>query len=185
MKNSIVPGSLSALAQGANVGLAEAFMSADAIILVDTSGSMSAHDDDRQSRYSRACKELKQLQANLSGRIAVVSFSCQAQFDPGGVPTNHGGGTNMAEALRYVHLADGLVDRFILISDGEPNSAQDALTEAKKFTTRIDTIFIGPEGGAGAEFLKRLAAASGGTSQTIKQAGLLSERIEVLMIGAA
>jgi hypothetical protein len=181
---AITKGSLSALANGANVGLAEAFMSADTIIIVDTSGSMDSRDGDGFTRYERACSELRQLQANLSGRIAVISFSSGVQFDPGGVPTFHGGGTNMAEALRYVHIADGLVDRFILISDGEPDSAQDALVEAKKFTTRIDTIYIGAEGGHGAAFLKKLAAASGGTAQSIKQAGLLAEKIEVLMLTA-
>jgi Mg-chelatase subunit ChlD len=183
--SNIVIGSVAALAKQANVGLAEAFMSADTIILLDCSGSMHANDDDRSSRYERACKELEKLQANLQGRIALIAFNNDAHYCPGGAPIPARGGTNVTGALQFVFVADGCVDRFVLISDGEPNDEASALTEARRFTTRIDCIFVGPEGGPGADFLKRLAAASGGTSQTIKGASLLSERIEVLMLTGA
>lgn len=183
--SNIVKGSLSQLAQASNMGLAEAFLSADTIILVDTSGSMASTDGDSQTRYDRACQELTKLQANLAGRIAVIAFSSGPQFCPGGVPTFFGFGTNVAEVLKYVYVADGVVDRFILISDGHPDDEQAALDKAKKFTTKIDTVYIGPEGGHGQGFLKRLAAASGGKAQTIQQAGLLAEKIEVLMLAAA
>lgn len=183
MNQSIVKGSLSQLAQASNVGLAEAFMTADTIILVDTSGSMDNTDPGCQkTRYQLACQELKKLQAHLAGRIVVISFSTGAQFCPGGVPAYIGMYTDVAEALRFVHVADGVVDRFILISDGHPDSEYEALAEAEKFTTRIDCIYIGPEGGSGHGFLKRLADASGGKAQTIQQAGLLAEKIEVLML---
>lgn len=183
---NIVKGSLSAIAQAANTSLAEAFMHADTVIIVDTSGSMASRDHgDSQTRYERACKELATLQANLQGRIAVIAFSNEVEFCPGGVPTFFGGGTQMAKALKFAHVADQAVDRFILISDGEPHDETETLKQAKRFKTKIDCIFVGAEGSAGAEFLKRLAAASGGTSQAIKGASLLSERIEVLMLTAA
>jgi Mg-chelatase subunit ChlD len=180
----IVKGSLGAMAQAANSSLAEAFMSADTVILVDTSGSMASFDNDRLSRYDRACEELERLQGNLEGRIAVISFSGNVSFCPSGVPINYGGGTDIAGALKFAHVADGCVDRFILISDGEPQDESAALREAKKFTTKIDTIFIGSEGGDGQDFLHRLAAASGGSSATIKQAAQLGEKIERLMLTA-
>jgi hypothetical protein len=199
--SNMTKGSLGELSQAANMGLAEAFMSADTIILVDTSGSMQDRDDIAETvgmfgtpqygqkygptRYERACAELIKLQANLSGRIAVMSFSSHTVYCPGGVPDFLQGGTNIAEALRFVHIADGVVDRFVLISDGEPQEPEAALAEARKFTTPISTIFIGSEGGPGQAFLKRLADASGGTAQTIQQAGLLAEKIEVLMLTAA
>lgn len=183
MTYAITKGSLSDLAQASGAGLAEAFLSADTIILVDTSGSMNSYDGTRDTRYDRACAELARLQANLQGRIAVFAFSHTCEFCPGGVPTYFGQGTAMAQALETVHPADGLVDRFVLISDGYPDNGQDALTQARRFTTRIDCVFIGSEGDAGADFLRRLSDLSGGTSQAIG-VGLLSERIERLMIGA-
>lgn len=181
----LVKGSLGQIAAAGSMGLAEAFMSADAVILVDTSGSMAETDGAGSTRYKRACAELTRLQANLAGRIAVVAFSREVEFCPGGIPTFFGGGTDVAAALRFVHVADGVVDRFILISDGEPQSESDAMREARRFATKIDTIYIGPEGGAGADFLRRLAAASGGTSATIKGAALLGEKIERLMLAGA
>lgn len=181
----IVKGSLSAIAQAANSSLAEAFMHADTVILVDTSGSMEDRDGTHQTRYDRACTELRRLQANLEGRIAVISFSTAAEFCPGGVPTFQRGGTMIGRALEFIHIADGCVDRFILISDGEPQDETEAMAWARQFTTKIDTLFIGDESAAyGPAFLKRLAAASGGTSATIKTAQL-SERIERLMLVGA
>lgn len=184
MTNAITPGSLSDLAHRNGAGLAEAFLSADTIILVDTSGSMNSRDGTSQTRYDRACAELARLQANLQGRIAVFAFSSSCDFCPGGVPTYFGAGTAMATALETVHPADGLVDRFVLISDGAPDNALDTLAVARRFTTKIDTVFIGSEGESGADFLRQLSALSDGTAQAV-QAGLLSERIERLMLGAA
>ena len=185
MTHAMTKGSLSDLAAQHGGSLAEAFLSADTIILVDTSGSMASRDGDTQTRYDRACAELAQLQANLAGRIAVMAFSTDVKFCPGGVPHYYGLGTDMVKALEFVRPADGLVDRLILISDGEPDQALATLALAAKFETQIDCIFIGPEVSPGADFLRRLAKASGGTSQAIAQASLLSERIERLMLAGA
>ena len=184
---ALVKGSLSAMARQGNVGLAEAFLNADTVILVDTSGSMNVSDgrDDRRSRYERACDELARLQGSLQGRIAVISFSTTALFCPAGTPAYLGGGTNLAGALEFVQIADGVVDRFIVISDGQPDNEGKALKVAAQFTTTIDTIFIGAPGSAGADFLRRLAAARGGQAVTIAGAARLAERVERLLLGAA
>ena len=183
---AIIAGSLTAMARQGNVGLAEAFLSADTVILVDTSGSMNTIDDraDRRTRYERACAELARLQRGLAGRIAVISFSTTARFCPAGVPVYQGGGTNLAGALQFVHIADGVVDRFIVISDGCPDHAEKALQVAAQFTTPINTIFIGQPGDGGADFLRRLAGVRGGQSMTIATAQI-AERVERLMLGAA
>jgi hypothetical protein len=196
--SNIIKGSLNAIARDKNMGLAEAFLTADTVILVDTSGSMEQRDEvasmfgspERRtagsglSRYQRACDELAKLQANLEGRIAVISFSTTSMFCPDGTPFNLRGGTNLAGALEFVQVADGVVDRFIVISDGWPDDAEKALAVAKKFTTTIDTIFIGPPGDSGEDFLRRLAAASGGQSMNIKTAQI-AEKVERLMLNAA
>lgn len=178
MSNSLVPGSLQAISQQAGQSLAESFLSADAIVIVDTSGSMSGRP------YEQACEELRKLQASLPGQVAVISFSDRPVFCPGGVPHYSGGGTNLARALAFIHVADGCEMRFVVISDGYPDDAQAALREAGKFTSRIDTVYIGPEGGPGADFLRKLAAASGGqySKNEIKE---LAKRVERLLLAAA
>lgn len=197
MGTSLIPGSLGAIAAQSGASLAQSFMQADVIVLVDTSSSMGERDVDTperpafgaepgpskagRTRYQAAVGELKKLQASLPGRIAVVSFSTIVKFCPGGVPENLQGGTNMAEALAYVRPADGCGMQFFLISDGEPHDPDATLVEAKKFTDPIITVFVGS--GPGAAFLARLAALTGGTTaqKSIPQlaahiGGLLSDK---------
>lgn len=192
MSNALVPGSLQAIAQQSGQSLAESFLSADAIILVDTSGSMDARDvptttweqQVMRSRYEAACDELRKLQAALPGQVVVVAFSDRPEFAPGGVPRYIGSGTDLARALAFVHAADGCDMRFIVISDGQPNDQEAALREAKKFRSRIDTVFVGPEGDLGAAFLKKLADASGG-QYSKNEVHQIAERVERLLLAAA
>lgn len=175
---ALVPGSLQAIAQRDGQSLAESFLGADAIILVDVSGSMSG------SPYEQACAELKKLQAQLPGKVAVIAFSDRPEFAPAGVPRYIGSGTDLARALGFVHVADGCDMRFIVISDGYPNDADAALRQAKKFRDRIDVVYIGPEGGSGEAFLRQLAQASGGQYST-NQIHQLAERVGQLLLAAA
>jgi hypothetical protein len=157
-----VPGSLAQQAAANHISLAETFVSADVIVIVDTSGSMGSHDGTERSRYSRACDELRKIQASMPGKIAVLSFSDEVKFYPSGVPVNFGQGTDLAKALKFAKIADVPEMRFIIISDGDPNDEQEALTEATKFKNHIDTIYIGPIGESGEKFLALLASKSGG-----------------------
>jgi Mg-chelatase subunit ChlD len=169
MSKSIVQGSLAAVAKQEGQSLAESFLSADAVIIVDTSGSMDARDvpgKADQSRYRVACDELARLQAELPGKVAVVAFSSTVQFVWGGQPPFLNGGTDMAEALRFVKPADGCGMRLVLISDGEPNDPDATMQVAKGFASPIDCVFVGPPGSRGANFLKQLSAATGGTHHT-------------------
>lgn len=174
---AVVPGSLQAVAESQNQTLAESFLSADAIVLVDTSGSMAG------TAYQQACAELRKLQADLPGKVAVVAFSDKPEFAPSGTPRYIGSGTDLAGALKFVHCADDCGIRFIAISDGYPNDAEAALREAERFKSRIDTVFIGPEGDAGADFLRRLAAASGG-QYSKNQVHQIAERAKTLLLAA-
>lgn len=171
--NRIIPGSLAAIAQSNTTSVAESFLSADTIVLVDTSASMEevdAVDEGRRaSRYQRACKELTRLQATLAGKIAVISFSGHAEFCPGGIPTMIGQNTDLAKALRFAHVADNCDIQFVVISDGAPDDTDEALEEAAKYRSTISTVFIGPAGGTGEEFLQRLARASGGRAKNVQR----------------
>lgn len=186
MSNAIVTGSLRAISQATNKSIAESFVNADCIVIVDVSGSMGCMDSrGGQSRYAVACNELADLQKNLPGKIAVLAFSDSCMFCPDGQPFNMGAGTNLAGALKFARVADVSGMRFIVISDGWPDSPAEALQVAKSFKNRIDTIYVGPEGmGDGREFLNQLAAAHGGLSVTADRAKELSASAQRLLLSA-
>lgn len=181
---AIVPGSLSDVAQSSHMSLAESFLSCDTIVLVDVSGSMEAHDSrGGQRRYDVACAELAKLQASNSGKIGVIAFSTETVFVPGGIPPMLGTGTNLAGALRFARVADVPGIRFVVISDGQPDDAEAALTEAAQYKARIDCIHVGPESdSASRRFLDRLARAHGGTQVTAAHAQELAAAVERLML---
>ena len=184
--NAIVPGSISAIAQTSGKSIAEIFLGADLIAVIDTSGSMGAHDSrDGLSRYDVACKELATLQSTMPGKVAVISFSDRAEFNPGGVPTFFGSGTDLARALTFSKVADVEGVRFVLISDGEPNDKEAALDVAKTYKNRIDVIYVGPEEyPAGRDFLTKLAQSSGGKSVTASCAKELATSVTNLLLNA-
>lgn len=185
MPTAIVPGSIGAIAQRDGISIAESFLSADVIVIVDVSGSMAAHDSrGGQQRYEVACQELARLQRDLPGRIAVVAFSSSVQFVPGGVPPFLSGNTDLAAALRFVQVADGTV-RFIVISDGYPDEPERTLALASQFRSQIDVVYVGPESDRiGREFLEMLARAAGGRYVVANRAAELAERVQTLMLGA-
>jgi Mg-chelatase subunit ChlD len=184
MNTAIVAGSISAMAQNQNKSIAESFVNAEIVVIVDTSGSMSDRDSrGGLSRYDVACEELAALQGSLPGKIAVMAFSNQVQFCPAGEPIYFGGGTDLAGALLFCKLADLPGMRFILISDGEPDDPKRALDVAKTYQNRIDVIYVGPENHpSGRDFLQKLAQATGGVSVTADRAKELQAQIEQLLL---
>ena len=184
MSNQIVTGSISFLAQQGNKSIAETFMQADCIILVDTSGSMNSQDSrNGKSRYDVACEELILLQKNLPGKCAVISFSSDATFCPGGIPNFQQGGTNMVNALQFVKMADLPEMHFIMISDGEPDDEYRTLEVAKTFQNHIDVIYVGPEEYPhGHAFLEKLASATGGKAMTADRAKELAASVTKLLL---
>jgi Mg-chelatase subunit ChlD len=191
VNNQLVKGSLSALSQRDNLSLAESFLNVDAVLIVDMSGSMSAEDaPGGKSRYEAAEAELIRLQEANPGKIAVIAFSGTVEFCPSGIPPRLGGGTNMAQALRFVKPTDGLA-RIILISDGCPDDPEKTLAVARTFEGKIDTVYIGPRGKPliyshnGQEFLQKLAQQSGGVFAQGKAPGLLAENVTLLLQASA
>ena len=186
MTRQIVVGSIADVAKRSGTSIAESFMACDAMVIVDVSGSMAATDSrGGKSRYEVAIEELAALQASMPGKVAVVEFSDSPQFVPGGVPIHLGGSTDLAAALRFAHMIDGTGIRFIVVSDGEPDDAADALGVAATFEGQIDTVYVGPERNPiGRDFLLRLAAASGGQSVTADRAQELAAKIETLLLHA-
>jgi len=182
--NAIVPGSLSAVAGSEGMSLAESFVSADAVILVDCSASMDMPDSrGGRRRFDVALEELAALQAHMPGKIAVIAFSSSVQFVPGGKPPFLCESTDLASALRFAKMADVDGMRFVIISDGVPDDAQEALAIAATFHARIDTVFVGPETHpTGRAFLQQLATAKGGQSVTADRAQELAAITEQLLL---
>lgn len=183
---SIIPGSLGAIAQANNKSLAETFCQCDHIIIMDTSGSMYTNDSrGGKSRYDVALEELTQLQKNLPGKVAIISFSDDTVFCPSGVPAFMGGGTQLTRALNFVKVADLPGMDFILVSDGDPDDRTGALKIAATFTQKINVIYVGPESRPdGRDFLAKLANATGGTTVTASSANNLLSKIETLLLTA-
>lgn len=187
MNTDIVKGSLAQVALAQGVSLAESFMDAAALIIVDVSGSMAAKDSrGGQSRYDVALEELKSLQARLPGKCAIVAFSDTTLFVPGGVPPLLGAGTNLRGALQFARVADVPDMRFVVISDGMPDDQDGALAEAAKYRAHISTVYVGPETDheGGRAFLAQLAAKSGGQSVTADRAQELAAKTATLLLGA-
>lgn len=185
MNNQIVVGSLGAIARQNNKSLAESFMQCDLIIMVDCSGSMASTDSrGGKSREVVAAEELKNLQNSLPGKIAVIGFASGARFCPSGIPSAEGGMTNMADALKFVKIADAIPDmKFFLISDGQPDNEGETLKVAKTFKNHISTIYVGPEDSpSGRDFLQKLAAATGGQTITADRAKELAASVQTLLL---
>jgi Mg-chelatase subunit ChlD len=183
MSNALVKGSIGAIAKDSGKSLAQTFISADVVVLVDTSGSMGSPDSrGGRSRYDVACEELAALQTGLPGKIAVISFSDRTMFCPDGIPFNLRGGTDLAGALRFARVADVPGMRFIIVSDGEPDEPQAALNEAAKYRAQIDVIYVGSETSPlGRDYLTQLARLSGGTTVTAEAAKQLASTAQLLL----
>ena len=181
-KNNI-PGSLAHQAATTGQSIAQTFVGADVIVLVDTSSSMTDRDQTHKRRYERACDELAKVQASLPGKIAVLSFADFTLFCPSGIPTQPCGMTDLTGALKFAKIADLDGMQFIIISDGEPNEESSALQVASTYRNKIDTIYIGPERGGGQRFLERLAQMSGGKAVKDFAAKQLESSVRGLLNG--
>lgn len=184
MSDKLVYGSLQDISNRSGRPIAETFLSVDALVMVDTSASMTANDcQNGQRRYDVACDQLTKLQKELPGKIGVISWSSRTVFCSSGIPMFLREGTDLAGVLRFIKPADGTGIKLILISDGEPDSESEALRLAKQFKSKLSTIFVGPESSPGRDFLRRLAEATGGQSvtQSINQLGQLSQTVKGLL----
>lgn len=185
MSNAIVPGSLSAIAQQNNCSLSESFLSCDALVLLDMSGSMESCDTPSgESRRKVATDQLIRLQKDNAGKLALICFADSVVFCPAGFPQDCGGSTRLERALEYIKPADDCGMKIIIISDGSPNSPEQCLNVARTFKNKVDTIYIGPEGDyeGGRKFLEKLASVTGGQALKSDAPGLLSKEVETLLL---
>lgn len=183
---ALIVGSLSDISQQTSKPLAETLMHVDAILIVDTSGSMMSKDaPGGKMRHVAAADELRRLQQDMPGKIGVVAFSSEVKLCPSGVPERFNGGTDMAGALNFIKDFDDTGIKFVLISDGEPDSQSETLKVAHTFKSPISCCYIGPEDGHhGRRFLDKLANATGGTHIAAREIGMLAEPVMQLLLRA-
>ena len=179
-KHSSVKGSLQSVANKSLITVAQAFVDCDVVVLLDVLASMMTADGQNyyhtsphaETRYRKACNQLAKLQHDNPGKVCLICFDHQQTFEPSGIARHPNGSTDVAGALSYIWKADGLGLKFVLISDGEPDDDESAIAIARQFKSRIDCLFIGPEGSSGQDFLRRLAAVTGGKFDPLNTKGI-------------
>lgn len=183
MNSQIVVGSQSDIAQKQGRSLAETFLNAEIVLLIDVSGSMGYQDaPNGMTRWEYAQEQLTHLQGLHPGKIALVEFSTMTYYRPNGQLSEPNGSTAMDDGLKFIKVADDCGLKIILVSDGDPDDRQAALNEASKFKTKIDAIYCGLEGGPGQAFLQQLVNKTGGQFFTAAQPGMIGEGIEILLL---
>lgn len=186
MSNQIIIGSQQDIANKQNISLAQSFLSAKIIILFDNSGSMHANDaPGNRTRLAVAEEHLTIIQGKYPGQVALICFACEVEYAPSGKPISVGGSTDLAAGLRFIQMADDCGMKIVIVSDGEPNSKDDALYVASQFKSKFDVIYVGSENDyrGGRQFLEQLASVTGGQFFQGDEPGMLAESIEILLLG--
>lgn len=153
-KQTSVQGSIYDLAFRSGEQVEALIADVEVVVMIDTSSSMDSYE--KPTRYEQAVEALTQIQAQYPGKVLVISFNNVAKYELSGVPGHPVGSTNMTNALELASRFDGTGIRFILISDGMPNSPVTARGVARNFIDPIDTIYIGPDDGQGLKFLQSI-----------------------------
>ena len=171
MADALVTGSFAEVQKTTGTGMARSWLRVEAVLVVDVSSSMGTADSgdaNRERRVTVAAREVAKLQRRLPGKLAIVPFNHSADWDPAGRLPEPAGSTNVAGALEYVRelLGEGAQGiKVVVVSDGEPDSAEAALAEARSLKTAgavISTVYVGPDHGYGKSFLSQLASVGGG-----------------------
>jgi hypothetical protein len=188
VKTDVTAGSLQDRAAKLGIDVSEALMLAEVVILMDGSGSMDDHDTrDGRSRFDVAEDELAKIQAGYPGKVALVEFSDDVQFLPGGVPQRPGRTTRLDLALEWAKVAGSIPDmKVVVISDGCPDDEQRCLRLARQhYPHGVHTIFVGPDDprDEGLLFLKELSTVTGGTKFVAPKPGELGAGVIALLTG--
>jgi len=183
--NKAIIGSQQDLANQQGKTLAESFLSAEMLILLDNSGSMGQQDTPQGiTRVELAQQHLTTLQGKHPGAVALICFADKVEYSPSGYIIPVGGSTDLTSALQFAKTADGIGLKILLISDGSPNNEDSALEVAMTYESKIDVIHCGSDSdNRGRDFLKRLAAVTGGQFFKSNNAGELLDNAETLLLG--
>ena len=137
---------------------------ADTVILCDASASMSQSTGSGKKRIEIMRECLLRVVSTVTGQAAVILFGRTSKplhswesFDADrwtvGCQTNLGGALRRAARMNPSHI--------VVITDGEPNSQQDAFDQAHSMLCRIDVYYCGRGDSGTVQFCKDLAQFGG------------------------
>ncbi len=134
-------------------------------VLIDCSGSMlDTIGSSRMSKFEHMQIALRDVLIGYP-KIRIIAFGTTAVEVPN--PKDlacNGGGTNLAGGLEFVSKFKP--HKTIVISDGLPDSEEDAMDAADKMTGSVDCIYCGPDAHPAVKWLQSLAKSCGGVQAT-------------------
>jgi hypothetical protein len=149
------------------------------VILADLSGSMDQTVGfSGRTRRDVLAEALKNINTKYpDALIYAFGSTVERVYEPQqGLPPTMGG-TDLAGALAHLRALTPKVTRLVVISDGQPDSIEMALTEALLLMCEIGTIYCGDETNKKAiRFLRDLAACT--------RSGLISGGAKVVSLAA-
>lgn len=139
-----------------------------AAILADVSSSMDARDDRNETgprRIDRLAKVLDYLLTRVRVQALVCFNDLPVEIALSGrvALPEPDGSTNLALGLEHIASLRPAPTRLIVLSDGMPNSVEDALSRGRKLAPMtLDCYYIGPDAFAPAlAFMRDLAGCGG------------------------
>lgn len=137
------------------------------VLVLDRSGSMSdpvkGWEHTQGEERHRKIDELRRIVTRLRGEASFDQLVFDDEHDWTEELPDPRGGTDLAGALRKVAEDRPTTRRVVVVTDGYPNSREDALLAAKELGKPIDVFYVGPESEQDCiDFLRRLAEAGGG-----------------------
>jgi hypothetical protein len=142
------------------------------VLVLDVSGSMSDPVQGWQPGQDSSKTKIEELRElvrklRLEADFDQLVFHSEASFTE--VICDPTGGTALHRALEMCVAERAGAKRFVLITDGYPDSRPLAIAAAKMLPAPLDVFYVGPENDEGAkQFLKELAAAVGGEFGAMK-----------------
>jgi hypothetical protein len=144
------------------------------ILLLDISGSMDTRIEGSKRRIDCLWDIVQQMRAStIPFRTAVFSYGCE--WNDAVIQPQTQSSTNLAGALDFI--AQARPQQVTIVTDGEPDSIEEALEAAKRLECKINVLFVGdPYNKAAIEFCRALAQACNGS---YAESALTSEQLQL------
>lgn len=144
------------------------------ILLLDISGSMAERIEGPTRRIDALWSIVQQMRASaIQFKTAVFSYDCV--WSDAIICPQVQSSTNLAGALRFV--ASAKPQQITIVTDGEPDSAEEALYEASALRCKINVLYVGdPHATHAIEFCRQLAASAGGS---YAESALTTEQLQL------
>jgi Mg-chelatase subunit ChlD len=131
------------------------------VVLADVSSSMSTRDGGSHEKKKRI-DLLREALSTIPSGVIIIEFSDDArEVTRESLRLDEMGGTALHKGIRAAVRHNPV--RTVIISDGEPDSQEDAREAIEELTGIVDVVFCGdPKNTRAVEFLNSLAKAGAG-----------------------